>query len=97
MNQLTAKQQADPVEYYVEAYAPHPDKPGIFCSYRGTVSRDGLIISGEDFDCLLSGFINHIFVETGVRCHSNTIRLHKLQLVQDDNFRKLFEVDEQHS
>ncbi len=67
-----------------------------FCSYRGTVSRDGLIISGEDFDCLLNGFIDHIFVETGVRCHSSTIKLHKLQLVQDDNFRKLFEVDEQH-
>ncbi|WP_182936435.1 hypothetical protein [Aeromonas caviae] len=96
MDHLTAKQQAEPVVYYVEAYAQNPDKPGIFCSYRGTVSRDGLIISGEDFDCLLSGFIDHIFVETGVRCHSSTIRLHKLQLVQDDNFRKLFEVDEQH-
>ncbi len=30
MDLLIAKQQANPVEYYVEAYAQHPDKPGIF-------------------------------------------------------------------
>lgn len=57
MDLLIAKQQPNPVEYYVEAYAQHPDKPGIFCSYRGTVSREGLIISGEDFDCLLNGLL----------------------------------------
>ena len=30
MDLLIAKQQTNPVEYYVEAYAQHPDKPGIF-------------------------------------------------------------------
>ncbi len=47
MDHLTAKQQAEPVVYYVEAYAQNPDKPGIFCSYRGTVSRDGLMCDVE--------------------------------------------------
>lgn len=67
--------------YHVKAFAPDPRGGDNYFTYNGTVDRSQPIDSGDEYDVLLQGLADHVFIETGVRCSPASFSLQSVEKI----------------